>query len=102
MAAQEFRRLLAVTTLDLRPLTIVLCFICLLSSGLRALLHFLQMLTLESLRLRIMNSLKVLHLLVAIAVGLLLLLDAIALELLHLDVVLALEGLLVLAMLARC
>ena len=102
MAAQEFRCLLGVAILDFPPLTIVVCFICFSRSGLHALLHFLQMLTLESLRLCVMNSLKVLHLLVAVAVGLLLLLDAIALELLHLDIVLALEGLLLLAMLARC
>jgi len=101
MAAQEFRCLLGVTILDLSPLTIVLGFICLFRSGLLALLDILQMLTLESLRLRVMDSLKVLHLLAAVAVGLLLLLDAIALELLHLDIMLALEGLLLLAMLAR-
>jgi hypothetical protein len=101
MALQEFRRLLGVIILDLPPLTIFLGFICLFRSGLLALLHFLQMLTLESLRLRVIFSLKLLHLRVAVAVGLLLLLDAIALELLHLDIMLALESLLLIAMLAR-
>src|ERR1039457_6084006 len=101
MAAQEFRCILGMTVLDLLPLTVVLGFTCSFRSGLLALLHFLQMSTLEILRFRVILSLKLLHLHVAVAVGLLLLLDATALKLLQLHVVLALEGLVLLAMLAR-
>src|ERR1019366_9268414 len=101
MTAQEFHCILGMTILDLVPLTIVPGFTCSFRSGLLALLHFLQMSTLEILRFRVILSLKLLHLHVAVAVGLLLLLDAIALKLLQLLVVLALEGLLLLAMLER-
>ena len=58
------------------------------------------MLTLESLRLRIMLLLKLPQLFRAIALGCLLLLDALALELLQLDIVLVLQRSLLHAMLA--
>src|ERR1700691_174402 len=95
LAAQEFRRLLLVTILDLSPLSAGA-----LGCGLRTLLLFLQMLALERLRFRVMLALKLFQLRGAIALALLLLLDAFAFELLHLDVVLALERLRLHAVLA--
>lgn len=98
MAADEIRCLLSVFVLDLPPIgaTTLGLFRC----GLLPLLLFLQMLPLESLRLRIVLFLQLPQLLRAIALGLLLLLRAIALELLQLHVILPLDRLLLHAMFA--
>jgi hypothetical protein len=90
MPSKEFRRLPAVIILDSLPLSARTLGFRLLR-GFLALLLFLQMLTLESLRLGIMLLLKLPQLLRSITLGRLLLLDALALELLQFDVMFLLE-----------
>jgi|SRR5580700_5495522 hypothetical protein len=85
MPAHQICSLLSVFIFDLPPISASIY-----RRGLLALLLLLQMLALESLRLRVMLLLKLPQLLDAIAIGLLLLLHAIALELLQLHVVLPL------------
>jgi hypothetical protein len=80
MPAHQIRSLLSVFILDLPP--IGACPFSFRRRGFLALLLLLQMLTLESLRLRIMLLLKLSQLLRPIALGHLLLLDTLALELL--------------------
>jgi hypothetical protein len=78
MPSQEIRRLARVTILDLPPLSARTLGLR-VARGFLTLLLFLQMLTLKSLRLRIVLLLQLSQLLRAIALGLLLLLDALAL-----------------------
>src|ERR1700722_4062065 len=99
MPPHQIRCLLTVFILDLSP--IGACPFRFFRRGFLTLLLFLQMLTLESLRLRIMLLLKLSQLLRPIALGYLLLLDALALELLQLDVVLLLQSRLLHAMLTH-